>query len=510
MVFEGDDWLVQIYKDKHRSICIIKCVQCGISEWAIIVTLTECINGRSVLYVLPSKSFKTDFIAKRIDGLFEKVPFYSAGVGKTDNKGIKSLWSGYMKIVGSNIKVDLQSDPAQVAIVDELDECHQNNLELVDGRTDAAFKLTGIEPRRIDISNPTIEGCGIDGKYEESDQREWKITCKFCKLEQPLDWFVNFVYQDDKNKYHLIDKDWHEELDRDIRGYCADCRNEIDRLSKGQWIAKYPERVTHGYHISQLFTGQKTIRQIYAKFLKGLKDVIALQVFYNSILGLPFTNAGFKITPKLLASCVEKGYTMPESAIASVAGVDIGKDVHIQISTLKDKKRYKAYVNHIPLTDEFEAELFFVLKSYGVKVCVIDAMPETGLVRKFQKYARKRGIRVFLCRFQSGISIKEMKPDKKTGEINPDRTQAFDACFDSYRSNEVILPDNWRDIGHSIYKIQMCHNIRRLVEDDKGNKHYTWTAGKKKADHYHLADIYELFAARVCRFDLSPQEITWL
>jgi hypothetical protein len=502
--FDEDPWLIDIYADEHNEIVVRKSVQCGISEMAIIIVLAECYRGKSVLYVVPSREFKTDFSSKRIDDLFDRVPFYRAGVGRTDNKGLKKLFTGFFKLVGSNVRAHLASDPAQVAIVDEVDDCAQANLPLVETRTEAAKKLTGEDPVRIDIGNPTIEGFGVDEKYQDSDQRAWHITCDHCASEQILDWFVNFVEQTDSDKYRLLDTAWVEGCGRDIRGYCKDCGGEIDRHAAGRWIAGNPESTVHGYHISQLFTGQNSIATIWKRFQKALRSVYKLQVFYNSVLGLPFTNAGFKITPALIRDCVDDEYTFPAKATGGVAGVDVGKDLHISVSTFSGGVRRKVCVTHFPMTDKMEG-LLFTLRTYGVTTCVIDGMPETTQARKFQRLARPYGIRVFLCEFQRGLTISEMKVDKKKGQVKVDRTQAFDCVFDSYKGGEVVVGPDFRDYGRGDWIHHMGENTRVEIEDGTGNVHYEWRAGSGRKDHYHLADVYELLAAEIAKTRITVQ-----
>ena len=497
--FDQNLWLIDIYLDQSENIVIMKSVQCGITEWLIVIAMTSCIQGLSVLYVLPSKTFRNDFVAKRIDGLKSHVPFYAAGIRDTDNKGLKRIWDGYLKVVGSNIEDDLTSDPAQVAIIDELNQCDHKNMPLVDNRLMATERLTGKKSRKIMVSNPTFIGHGIHPKYEESDRRKWHIPCPSCGHEQPLDWFEQYVKKTDGGKYMLRDKEWTPDCGRDIWGFCVECGKPIDWRAPGRWIAENPKSPIHGYHISQLFMSAKTIKGIWNKFQAALNDKWELQAFYNGTLGLPFTDSEFQITPGLLKRCVKDDYKMPSTAKGCVAGVDIGKKIHVHISELKDGIRHKVFVGSFTMTDDM-ADLAFVLKVFGVRCCVIDAMPETTLVRKFQRLHRN----VWLCRFQKGVSIKEVKPDRKTGEITPDRTQAFDSDFYSWADGDVVLSANYRDLDSGDFIKQMCVNTKVLIEDDRGNKHYEWKTPAGAADHHHLASVYEWIAAYV----LSTTKLT--
>lgn len=507
MEFEGEDWLVDIYLDEHDRICIMKSTQCGISEFAIVVALTECLKGYHVLYVLPSKVFVTDFVSKRIDGLTERVPQYKGAIGTTNNKGLKAIWDGWLKVIGSNVRSALLSDPAQIAIVDEVDVCDQKNLGLVDRRMDAAKKLTGREPTKILISNPSAIDHGIHKAYNDSDKRVWTLTCSHCGEEQELDFFRHYVEETEKGKYQLRDKKWTEDSDRDIRGYCLNCSKPIDRFAPGQWIAEFPGKRYHGYKISQLFTRQTTIRDIWHLYLDALEDPVLLPDFYNMILGMPFESSDYGFTPTLLKKCSDPEYVMPEGITEgiSVAGVDIGKNVHLKISQIVKGVRMTVCIASFKMTYGLE-DLSHYLKLFKVKACVIDAQPETTIARNFQKTHRRYG--VFLCRFTRGVSIKEAFPDPKTGEIQIDRTQAFDSDFFHHVNGKAVLPANYKTIDRGDYFRQMQINKRVTEIDSRGNRVALWKKGKEAADHYQLASVYEWIAAR--KIYRGGMEIKWI
>lgn len=488
----------------------MKSVQCGITTIALVIMFVECFTGKSVLYVLPSKTFKEKFIPEKIDGAIEKSPFYRSGLGKVDNRGLKQLWGGFLNVAGSNVPDELTSHTAQVAIIDELELCNPKYLPLVDDRLTATMKLTGKPPRRIDISNPTLVGNPIAIKYEESDQREWQVPCPHCGHEQPLDWFRVVVERTDQDEYVLRDKEWTPDCGRDINLICTQCNKPLDRYGDGRWFIKYPGRDVHGYHIHKLLYSHVKISELWKKFKKALNNIYEMQVFYNSDLGLPYSNEGFQITPGLLAACVDPGYKMPAKCDWGTFGVDIGKDVHVRASQYIDGKRYPAHIGHFVMDERFFENLLFICKTFGLKFGVIDAGFETSAARNFQKKARAYGITVYLCRFPKGHSIKEAKPDQMTGEIGVDRTQFCDALFDSYRNGDSKLPPNFRDLDGGDWLAQICIEKRVQVEDLRGNKTIEWEHPEGSPDHYFFAEGYDNLAGQLCHYRKKSRGIVWL
>ncbi len=486
MSFAGKKYLLAIYNDNSKAIVIMKSVQCGISEWLIIETLTKGEIGLSTFYVLPKFDLRNTFVANRVDKLFNMVPFYrqllKEAIGDADSKQIKHFANGTIKFASSNTISDFSEFPADMVIIDELDRCDQNNLAFAADRVKASkHKLI----RKV--GNPTITGFGISDEFKASDQKEWMVRCEHCATYQELDFFKNVVEEVQEGEYELRDKEWTKESGRDIHTICANCQKPFNRLNEdAYWHRKNPESETSGYHITRLMDAGTPVKELTDIFFKALGNETKMQAFYNSDLGIPYESKGAKLSPFLLDRCVED-YAMPSSAEETIMGVDVGSVLHVNISKLEDGRRKKVYISTV---GQFE-EIDILIRLYGVNCCVIDALPETHKAKELRD--RFKGT-VWLCEFHSKEGgTKEITLNQDEYKVICDRTQTIDDAHADILKKNVSLPKNVKTIDDGRFYEQMCAPTR--VFDQESNR-YVWREGSK-ADHYRLADVYENIAATI-------------
>lgn len=478
LTFTDKRYLVQIYKDFSDKIVIKKSVQCGVSEMLIIRAFAYAEAGYYVLYVLPKYDLRGRFVHNRIDPLFNIVPEYRAllrdAVGDSESVTLKHLGTAAINFVGSNSVSEFIEYPADAIIIDEMDRCYQPNLLLADDRLDAS-----VLKQKISVSTPTISNFGIDSEYENTDQRQWHAKCEHCNEWQPLSWEENVVNRVGENNYEL--REWRADDSSDIHACCRKCQRPIDRLGKGQWVAAQ-KHSAHGYHLSQLFTAQTTLKSLWDIFQDALGNPGALQVFYNSKLGLAYTAAGSQLTRIELHNCVVDYLLSSTCKEYTSMGVDVGKFLHVRISSRTAEGKRKA--EFIGTAREF-SELTDLIKRYNVHTCVVDAYPETRMAKDFQQ----QHSRVWLCQFVSNLTMIQEKSDAQT--LSVDRTQIFDHLVAEIRRQHLILPKNAGLIDEYYEHLQAP---TRLQDADTGRNY--WTEGTKP-DHYFLAEVYDLLASQL-------------
>lgn len=488
LTFAGRAYLLAIYGDNSQEIVIMKSVQCGISEWLIIETLSKAEQGYSTFYVLPKFDLRNTFVANRIDKLFNMVPAYKKmlreATGDADSKQIKHFAHGTIKFASSNTISDFSEFPADIVIIDEMDRCDQGNLAYAKDRTKASkFKLS----RKV--ANPTITGIGISDEFKRSDQKEWTVCCEHCKVYQELDFFKNVVEEITEGEYQLRDREWTKESGRDIHTMCSSCGKPFDRLSEqAYWNRKNPDSSISGYHITRMMDPATTILELYKIFDEATGNETKMQAFYNSDLGIPFTSKGAKVTEFLLDKCVED-YAMPSSGQGCIMGVDVGAVLHVNVSEIKDGRRRKVYIGTVPTFEEIDN----IIRAYGVECAVVDALPETHKAKELRD--RNRGI-VWLCEFHPKEgSVKEITLKLDEYKVNCDRTQVIDEAHSDIVKRQVIMPQNARNIDKGEFYSQMCAPTR--VFDEQSSR-FVWREGSKK-DHYRLADVYESIAGTITK-----------
>lgn len=477
---------VAILKDDSQRLVIMKSVQVGVSEILIIKAISKLYQGWAIIYSLPIESLRNTFVSNRIDKVLQQVPFYRDGIknamGQSDQVGMKHFGQGVIKFVGSGSESAFLEFPADLVIIDEKDKSDLDNLKMAPDRLDASEHKGFWE-----VGNPSHSKFGIHESYIESDQKRWNIKCLACNEWQDLNFFKNVVKQSGENEYELIDKKRSLNDPGDIQVYCNTCLSSIDRLMPGQWIARYPERSISGYHISQLFSYTKTIRELWEMFVAGQTDSTLMQVFYNSRLGLPYDAAGDNLTAALLESKCKDDYLMPSTANDCTMGMDVGGKLHIRISDYPETgKRRAVYIGAVHSFDE-AANL---IKKYNVKFCVVDAKPEIHKVREFQaKFPRK----VYLCDYATNEKIDFWDVNPKEYTIRADRTASIDGMVSGILNGQNRLPKNFRTIDGTDYIDQMEAPTR--IYDEKG-KRYKWDE-KGNADHYFHAENYDNLAMKI-------------
>ena len=342
MNFDDVPYLVALYTaiTRDEKMVIEKSVQCGLSELFIINSHIEASEGLTVMYVLPKYELRNRFVNNRVYKLHRRAAKYSAlirqastGVHRTS---LTHFGKGTLAFVGSNVASEFIEMPVDSAYVDEKDKCNLTNLLLLPDRyTASPYKF------HREVSNPTVEGFGIDARYLESSQGQWFIECGDC-----LNWFVPDFFQHVVEEvadriYKPRDPNYDPDDDsKEVKLIC-ECGEPVSRLQDGKWKHKYPKRKWKGYRISKIFNKHTPLRELFDKWVDAQGNEMKKQVFINSDLGLPYTSKGAKISISDLNNC-KREYALgtPEAATGNprIIGVDYGFALNYVVRDLVKEK----------------------------------------------------------------------------------------------------------------------------------------------------------------------------
>lgn len=493
--FHEHEYLRQIYSDNRPRKVLMKGTQCGISEWLIMWSIHRAMMGRSVFYVLPNEDLKRRFVRNRFDKSVMYTPYYFEALKSSREEGkglgymsdgatlsLKNFRNGTIGFVSSNSAPAFSEFPADDLVIDELDECNKKNIARAPERLGHSKY-----PHEIRVANPTYEGMGIDVEFGKSDQEYWNTKCPHCGHWQPYDYFKNIVRQENESNYVIRDREWSRDSRKDIRVICANpkCEKPIDRYASGEWIDTQISDIG-GYQLNKLFASQRTILSVVERHENGLKNDTELERFYNGDLGIPYTPPGSKITKTMLNSCVRDFRMEPPIEGVCVAGVDVGKKLHVTIAKILPES--KLQMVHIGTADSLQ-DIKELSKTYRVKIGVIDSMPEMRLARSVTGLSG--WWRCFYNGSDAGQKIDSVNPLQKV--VTVDRTQALDAVKETLVSEEMMLPVN----AASIDEFYLHMEAATRTHDEEKNV-TIWTEGSK-ADHYHHAYAYMLVAKRLLK-----------
>lgn len=490
MTFEKAPFLISVYEalEHCRRLCVIKSVQSFISEAMIVSHLEEASRGLSILYVLPKGEARNTFVQNRINRIIQRVPFYRSMINsivqdaKADSVHIKVFGKGVIKYVDSNSQSNFVEFPADAVYLDEKDQMNQVNIEMAPDRLTAS-------PWRLEreVANPSVEDFGIDARWKESSQGVWHIKCDSCGEWQHPNWFEHVVRETGDRQYEVRDKGWRsgEKQEPDI--YCRKCEKPLHRFAYGEYVHSFPKKDWKGLHINKLFgSPQTTVDELVRKFMRALSNDTRLQIFFNSDLGLPYSSAQSRIGESDLNACMVSDYYEPKSNESGIVvmGIDVGTLLNVIIRKITvvggEERKQLMYAGAVKKKEEIVA----LIKRYGVKLAVIDALPETRLVESLQE------IIPFMYKCFFGKS-KNPQLDKKTKTLTVNRTTIIDEVKENVDDRSYANFANMRD--NKDYYEHMQSNTR--VYDSSSNE-FNWVQSTK-ADHYLLAEVYCLLGLKL-------------
>jgi phage terminase large subunit GpA len=470
--FEGHEYLRAIYDDTSPHVVLSKASQVGGTTWAILRSLHACLSGLNVMYFFPTRTDVLEFSKSRVGPLVADNPFLSKELRDTDAAGLKRIGDAHLYLRGMQSDVGMKSVPADMVVFDELDEASP------DAKSVAKERLSHSDYRRlIELSNPSLPGYGIDEAYLESDQRHWTLRCPHC------------------GEWTALDKAFPMKLGEEVRiifqredgaSYraCPCCQGELD-LTMGEWVADFPDRATHGYRISQLFSSKVDPGEILREYRKTYNP----ERFYTLKIGIPWADVENKLsTHEVLALCGDQGL-LERSPRSCTMGVDTGKELHVVISRRHDPRGEgpKREVVWIGTAQSYE-ELDDLIKRFQVSRCVIDAMPEIHATREF---ARRHGGTVWLCYFNENQKG-SVKWDHEQHIVQVNRTEALDAAKRGIRDGEVVLPRRVPLL--ETFAEHLASDAKKLIEDEEtGAKSYRYI--RTGVNHYSFAFTYDWMAS---------------
>lgn len=497
MNFKDMPYLAQLYRDfaSMHYLVVMKSVQCGLSELFIVGSFQEAAEmGLTVFYVLPKYELRNRFVNNRVDKVIRRVGKYAEairGAGGSARVSLKHFGKGTLVYVGSNVEDEFLEIPVDSAFIDEKDRCDQSNLLLVPDRlTFSSYKY------QREISNPTIEGFGIDERWQISTKGQWNIKCDHCSSARQAHWIVpdffrHIVRQVDSHSYVARDPDW-SYGGGEARVYCDKCHKPINRLKNGEWVEEFPDRLWTGRQIGKQLNVRVSIGRMVDKWMDSFLHPKKRQVFYNSDLGLPYTDSGAKFTDGVLNTC-QRDYTYPvlkgDVRGPLFMGVDVNNDLNVIIRE-RIKDEHNCWVRRLVLATTVPAfsVLKKLIKEWNPKYVVIDANPEIHAVLDLKGEFKQ----VYSSRFAHGLL--KMGVSKSDRLLSIDKTCLIDGLKGEFDEEMVILPPGAEELDNGQYYSQMKAATRILLVNEKNpdKSYYSWE--HSSPDDYMLAEAYCLQA----------------
>ena len=496
--FHGHEYQRKILEDQSQNIVILKSAQIGISEMSARLALAKAvlINGFSTIYTLPAASAAQNFMKTRIDPVVNSSPYLSELVSKdVDNSSVKRFGESYVYLKGAQVDRQAISVPADMIVMDEVDNSNQDVLTLFESRLiHSKYALT------VKLSTPTIPGYGIDLAYKQS-----RRSLNMCKCNHCNEWFYPDYFE------HVRIPGFTDELDKITKRHFADagfkwteayvacpkCGLAADLTpAHREWVVENPDEnfPAAGYRVSP-FDCPTIIKT--SALVKSSTEYERKQDFYNQRLGIPMEDKETSLSKDELDSCIISEY--PGGGFSYVFGLDMGMTCWMTIAAvLPDNTLIIVKVVAIPLFQVVE-EVPKLVRQYKCRMGVADHQPYTETIYRLQQVLTNmfagiylnnaRNIDLFKVRDQEKDSDKAQETVR---QVSIARDKVFDLIMLMLRSGHILKVSDEHD---DLWKDHLTDQ-KRLREFRDEELVFVW----KKAtgmDHMHHSLLYALIASRM-------------
>lgn len=452
--FREHKFLLDILRDESKVIVVQKCVQAGVSFTFELKTLYAGIKeALNILYVLPSAKDARDFVVSKFDPVVEgsRIREYvkKTGLGKTNvwNTALKKIGNSFFFFRGAQSETGAQSIDGDIIVNDEYD------FQPVKSRKMFQERLEGSKSKGINycIGYPILESSGINEMFENSDKKEWFVTCPHCKKRQVLEWPLN--------------------IDRVNGKYiCAECQGELsneDRMN-GVWIPTNPNGKISGYHISKMMLSWVTADKLVKKFSEDPP-----KHFYNYTLGLPYSGDSSEINKEAFdkAKVDYREFGKFKKDSYKIVGIDQGNRFHYCEGIVSPRG---CVITNIRIIDE-EADLFTAIEQYTPDKLVVDMSPNRWTALRIQeKFGTDKvwlaNIRLWAMNKISKSHLRHFELKRSIGIVNVERTESIQEMINGIVRMDLLflndiptLEDVYIHLKNMVPKIEMRQGTARKV-----------------------------------------------
>lgn len=423
---------------------------------------------KQIIYTLPAQSDVQDMVGGSINRIIAQNPILMQWIKEHDTIEQKSVGNSIIFYRGTFTQKQAMMVPSGLNIHDEVDASDPQIIVQYETRLQAQEDGGS----RWYFSHPSLAGHGVDVYWQQSDKKEWHITCPHCKVVQILTWPQNV----DVVKQVYICSSCSKELPEDARTY-------------GEW-KKTSEGLFSGYHVSQLMLWNKSAKDIIDSFNDPLKDK---QYFYNYVLGLPYVGGEDRIESSVvLRNCVD---VVNEQEGRTIIGADTGHGIHYVLMN-RQGVFYYDHATEITASKDPYDDIRKLMKKFPRAVAVFDQGGDLIGVRKLQ--AEYPG-RVFLCFYRKDrktVDLVNWGENEEYGKVQVDRNRMMTLMVEQIRDTGRVrlngTKEEWREFAShfdSLYREKV--SVKETREKDNRELYgaeYVWK--RNGPDHWAHALLY--------------------
>lgn len=420
--FEKRRYLIDIYNDLSPLQVVLKPPQVGMTVADTIKSfyVAKKLN-RQIIYTLPTLSDVQDMVGGSINRIIAQNSILMSWVKDHDTVEQKQVGNSMIFYRGTFTEKQAMMIPSGLNVHDEVDHSNADVITQYENRLQAQEDGGW----RWYFSHPSVAGYGVDIYWNQSDKKEWVITCNECKYEQILV--------------------WPESVSMERRTFvCKRCSHDLsdEERVQGGWRATAQGRFS-GFHISQLMLYNKSAGDIIDSFDDPQKNE---QFFYNYVLGLPYVGSENKISSDVVLKNVVPEINEQNDRI--IIGVDTGLPIHY---TLMNKQGVFYYGQCKPPSADYDpySELEKFLLRWKDSLIIADQGGDLIGIRKLQAKYPGRVYLVYYRKDRKNKELIEWGEGDKLGTVRVDRNDYFQLMVEQLRDTGRIRlngkPDEWTE-----------------------------------------------------------------
>jgi hypothetical protein len=483
--------MLQPMTDAAPRVVVQKAAQVGATVMAILRAVWFlAVHQAQTMYLFPTHRSAARFSRGRFQVLLEHSPLLRTLFRAVKNAAHLRAGPVNFYCHGARSRVELLSTPVQYLTMDERDELYLGAVSSKQSWSAVELARKRLSGQRefweLNLSTPTIPGHGVAAEFARSDQHVYYLHCPHCGE------FVHPTWPEAIGG--LACDTFHFRCER-----CGECWTQDERriaIRAGCWRPRFPGRPLRGYHLSQLISPVVTAERLVQQYRASEHSPQGRQVFFNSVLGLPYLAEGARMDAALIAEAMARGgEQMAHASQGSVMGVDVGPTwLHV---VLAEKVGEVLRLIQVCKRSEWR-ELSALIQRYRVRSFVIDAMPETHQARNLV-HRHPFGWLCYYTRATGGNAV--LAPN--TRALHVSRTETLDKMFERWQTGKVTAPvDLPREF---IDHMQALVRVVQVQRDGQARADFV-DAGV--ADHFaHAMNYCELAASLMpppLRFEVTP------
>lgn len=419
-------------------------------------------KGWGFVHSFPTDADASDFVKTKVNKILQANSIF--GGIDSDSVQLKIYGDRPIHYQGTGSGSGALSKTVDCIIQDEKDRSNQEFLKSLESRTiNSTFK--GV----WSLSNPSIDGAGVDADWAQSDKKEWIVTCE---------------------NSHAHPMTFPESVDIQTKRYiCRECRVTLtdDQRRCGEWVNSLgekwkgvlnPQFKFSGYHMTLMFAPLVSAGYLIEQWNEGKNE----EYFNNFILGEPYSPGDTKI---------EKHHILdnwtPKNIITGkyFLGVDVGRIRHYVLGSEKGIIQIGTFTGQQKLDELLERYKPFM---------VIDANPENTMSHHYKDNYSNANICHLEGDRKQNTLIRIGENDKR-GMLFVDKHRTIDRLVHELMEGKILfsLPNDQE------FRTLVAHygDLRRVKETNSlGIEHFIWDS-LTGDDHYLFATLFYWVAVQL-------------